>query len=139
MLRHAGAKGVYHQLIRHELTGFLQQTPATWDIIAAADTLVYFGDLESVVTAAAKALRPGGVFVFTVEHAGDAGPAFTHAIRPHGRYVHSASYIRRLADESGLECTIRSDELRHECGVPVDGLVVRAVRRPGGLATSSPP
>jgi predicted TPR repeat methyltransferase len=136
MLQHAAAKGVYHELIRHELTGFLQQTRAAWDIIVAADTLVYFGELEPVITAAANALRPGGVLVFTVEHATDPGPAFTYALQPHGRYVHSESYIRRLADASGLECTIRSDELRQECGAPVDGLVVRAIRR---SATSSRP
>ena len=35
----------------------------------SADTLVYFGDLEPVLAAAAGALRPNGLFVFTLEHA----------------------------------------------------------------------
>ena len=41
--------------------------PGAFDVIVSADTLVYFGALEEVVAAAAKALRPGGVLVFTVE------------------------------------------------------------------------
>ena len=37
--------------------------------MVSADTLVYFGDLLEFCEAAASALRPSGLLVFTLEHA----------------------------------------------------------------------
>jgi predicted TPR repeat methyltransferase len=128
MLQHAAAKHVYDELVQVELTAWLQQFHSAWDIIVAADTLVYFGALDPVVTAAATALRPGGVFAFTVEHAVDAGSTPTYAIQLHGRFSHSIDYVERLLATAGLERVIERAELRKESGLPVAGLVVRATR-----------
>ena len=129
MLRHAAAKHVYDELVQVELTAWLQQFNSAWDVIVAADTLVYFGALEPVIAAAATALRPGGVFAFTVEHAVDAASTPTHAIQLHGRYAHCIDYVGRLLATAGLETVIERAELRKESGLPVAGLVVRATRR----------
>jgi predicted TPR repeat methyltransferase len=129
MLRHAAAKHVYDELVQVELTAWLQQFNSAWDVIVAADTLVYFGALEPVIAAAATALRPGGVFAFTVEHAVDAASTPTHAIQLHGRYAHCLDYVGRLLATAGLETVIERAELRKESGLPVAGLVVRATRR----------
>src|SRR5688572_6850534 len=54
MLNHAAEKRIYDDLIQVELTAYLQQLPQeSFDVIVTADTLVYFGELEEVVTAAA--------------------------------------------------------------------------------------
>jgi predicted TPR repeat methyltransferase len=129
MLQHAAAKHVYDELVHAELTAWLRQFHSAWDVILSADALVYFGALDAVVGAAATALRPGGVFVFTVEHAVDAASTSTYAIQPHGRYAHCVDYVERLLTAAGLEPVIERAELRKESGLPVAGLVVRATRR----------
>jgi predicted TPR repeat methyltransferase len=136
MLKLAGEKQVYTELIHAELTQYLQEHPGQFDVIVTADTLVYFGALEQVASAAAAALRPGGVLVFTVEEALQAELAESWTLCRHGRYAHGAEYVRRLLVEVGLEPHIARAELRREAGLPVEGLVVRAIK-PGAAADAS--
>jgi predicted TPR repeat methyltransferase len=44
---------VYDELVRRELTMYLRDSVATFDVIVSADTLVYFGALQEVLAAAA--------------------------------------------------------------------------------------
>jgi predicted TPR repeat methyltransferase len=135
MLEHARAKNVYHELVQAELTAYLQQLPAaSADAILSADTLVYFGGLDAVVAAAAAALRPGGVLIFTVEEATDAALADSYGLQPHGRFSHGAGYVERLLRAHGLAPDIDRGELRFESGLPVAGLIVRATRPDGAAA-----
>jgi predicted TPR repeat methyltransferase len=123
MLARAGERDVYDVLVRGELTAHLRYNPVSFDVIVSADTLVYFGALEVVGAAAAAALRPGGVLVFTVEElSGDAG----FDLSPNGRYRHTRGYVERTLAEAGLRSEIVPAELRLEAGEPVAGLVVRA-------------
>jgi predicted TPR repeat methyltransferase len=126
MLEHARAKNVYDRLEQGELTAFIAARPGAFDIIVSADTLVYFGALEDVSAAAAAALRPGGLFVFTVEEWVTEDQDSTYCIRPHGRYNHYAGYVERTLAAQGLRVQIDRGELRKEQGLPVPGLVVRA-------------
>jgi predicted TPR repeat methyltransferase len=124
MLSQAKEKQVYDELLQVELTAYLRGCADAFDIIVSADTLVYFGPLDEVIAAAARALRPGGLFAFTLEHGiGDAAPDFR--LETHGRYTHARAYVERLLAGSGLEADIASAELRMETGVPVAGLVIR--------------
>jgi predicted TPR repeat methyltransferase len=128
MLAQAKEKQVYDELLQAELTAFLRDHPAAFDVVVSADTLVYFGELEAVSSAVAAALRPGGVFVFTVEHGvGEAAPDYR--LQNNGRYVHARRYVERVLEANGLAVDIGEAELRMESGVPVAGLVVRA-RKP---------
>jgi predicted TPR repeat methyltransferase len=67
MLEKAAATGLYDQLEKAEITDYLLRHPQSCDLVTAADTMIYFGDLEKVFKAVATVLRPGGHFVFTVE------------------------------------------------------------------------
>jgi predicted TPR repeat methyltransferase len=69
MLKQAAEKNIYQTVTRAELTAYLRDHHEAFDLIVSADTLVYFGDLTGVVAAATQALRPEGLFVFTLEHA----------------------------------------------------------------------
>jgi predicted TPR repeat methyltransferase len=130
MLQHARAKQLYDELVEGELTAYLRQHPQTFDAIASADTLVYFGALEPFARAAADSLRDGGVVVFTVEEAGEQEPDdFT--LQPHGRYTHKRPYVERVLAACGLVPVITGAELRQEAGRPVAGLVVRATKQAG--------
>jgi predicted TPR repeat methyltransferase len=144
MVEKARARDVYHDLIVAELTAFLADgPPARYDLIISADTVVYFGALEHLLAAAARALRPGGHLVFTVESwdgedaaasaTDDDAPGFV--LNPHGRYAHRESYVRRCAERiAGLaDVEIVRQTLRLEMGQPVHGFVV-AARKPGAAA-----
>lgn len=99
------------------------------DVIASADTLVYFGDLSGVARAAARALRPGGLLVFTVEHAEPEPPPPGYVLAHHGRYVHGEPYVRATLEAAGLAVvSIGYAQLRTEHLKPVAGLVVTAQR-----------
>ena len=130
MLEHARAKNVYDELVNGELTAYLERSPAAFDVIVSADTLVYFGGLEAVIRAAAGALRPRGLLVFTVEEAIGDDVTVPYCIRPHGRFNHRADYVEHCLLDAGLAAAIGRGELRLESGLPVAGLVVRASKPP---------
>jgi predicted TPR repeat methyltransferase len=126
MLLEAREKGVYDELVKGELTAYLQQCRDSFDVIVSADTLVYFGALDEVFSAAARALKQKGLLIFSVEEATDPATS-TYAIESHGRYGHARRYLEEGLAQAGFRAEIVRAELRMESGAPVDGLVVRAV------------
>src|SRR5918994_355901 len=98
MVEKARRRGVYDHLEVAELIEGIARTPSAWDLVVAADVLVYVGDLAPVMDAARVGLCSGGFFCATVEQC--AGDGF--ALGPSRRYAHSAAYIRRIATEAGL-------------------------------------
>ncbi len=128
MLAHANDKNVYHALMKAELTEFLRDNGEAFDLIVSADTLVYFGDLKGAIAAFAHALRPNGLFVFTLEHAVRDSDGVDYRLELHGRYSHARANVEQLLAFSGLRSKIIEAELRMEAGVPVPGLVIRAAK-----------
>ncbi len=128
MLAQAALKQVYDLLTQAELTEYLRDQHDAFDLIVSADTLVYFGRLDDIFAAAAGALRPGGLFIFTLEHAAGSEPDGGYRLELHGRYSHATPYVERLLRAAGLQPEIVHAELRTESGVPVAGLVVRATQ-----------
>lgn len=127
MLARARARETYDRLCEEEITRFLASNPGAFDVIASADTLCYFGDLQALVEAARAALRAGGWFAFTVERIDDAR---TYRIQPHGRYGHARSYVEEVLAAAGFEAVEAvSAVLRRELGAPVEGWVVRGRAR----------
>jgi predicted TPR repeat methyltransferase len=129
MLKRAGVRRLYDELIMGELTAFVGAAPAAWDLIVSADTLVYFGDLSAAMAAAHRGLRPGGHVVFTLERAADGEVPQGFRINPHGRYSHTEAYVRQVLSAARLEPrTLTHVHLRLELKKPVDGLLVVASR-----------
>ncbi len=122
MVVHAQATGVYDSLEVAEITEWLARadTPQ-FDLVAACDTLIYFGDLRQVLIPAANHVRAGGRLAFTVER----GDTLPFRLTDSGRYTHSESHIRTAAQDAGLTvAAVTENVLRYEYGEPVLDLVV---------------
>ncbi len=129
MLAKAQERGLYDDLIAGELTEQLAGCPGAFDLVVAADVLVYFGDLAPFLAAAHAALRPGGRLVFTVERSDAPNGPSGYRLAPSGRYLHSANYVRAALAAAGFECRGMADaHLRTEMLKPVEGLLVAAGR-----------
>jgi predicted TPR repeat methyltransferase len=134
MVDKARERGGYDELIVAELTAFLSERPGTYDLIVSADTLVYFGALETVSQAIAVALCPGGWLAFTVEQTtSDVAPG-GYCLNQSGRYSHTAEYLDRVLAGAGLEMRTRADAtLRQESNQPMVGHVVLARKHAVGM------
>ncbi len=130
MLEQAQRRGCYDALVQAELGEHLQRQCGTFDLIACADTLCYFGRLDAVLLAAARALKPGGLFVFTLELCPDDSSGYR--LLGHGRYAHSPKYVEQaLRSAHFRDSEWATAPLRNEGGLQVQGMVV--VGRAGAL------
>lgn len=123
MLEVARAKNLYHALHIADVTAFVAAVPpaAGYDLIAAADVLVYLGDLAPLFQAVPPALSPSGLFAFTVQSRPDAGFALGADMRFH----HAETYLRTTAAAAGLACRHLAPVVtRRDGGQDVPGFVV---------------
>jgi predicted TPR repeat methyltransferase len=138
MVARAAERGVYDRLDVAELTDALRAEAEGWDLVVAADVLVYVGDLFPAFAAAAGALRPGGMLAATSERIdGDAaarggggeGPGY--ALGPARRFAHAERHVRDAAAAAGLTpVLIERASPRRERGEPVPGWAI-VLRKPG--------
>ena len=120
MIAKSRARDIYDDLHVADLETALSETARSYDLLIAADTLVYLGDLEQVFKGAIYTLKPNGTFLFTVEKS---EPDFE--LGPKRRWRHSETYLRRLAAEEGFEIAgLLAASPRTEAGLPVEGLAV---------------
>lgn len=122
MLDQAATKNVYDALL---LGDIVQQLKAgdDADIVIAADTLPYIGDLSEVFTSVAQTLGEGGLFGFTVERLESNDQDF--ALQTSARFAHSHDYIKRLAVSSHFELLFSQPiTTRMEQNTPVPGLLL---------------
>ncbi len=124
MLDRARQRGCYDTLHCAELIGFLRARPAAFDLVAAADVLIYIGALDELLAAAWHAVRPGGWLVFSTEESADA-PVLLNRSR---RFSHSHAHVLAAAAGWALQ-SAASATLRRERGVDVAGRLY-VFRRP---------
>lgn len=129
MIDKASERKRYDWLEVAELTQFMQDRPNSYDLIASADTLCYFGELNAVIQAAAAALNDRGALVFSLEKAPDTALDEGYHLNPHGRYSHTEDYVTRVLRDANLQIErIVSETLRKEGGEPVAGFIVTALK-----------
>lgn len=122
MIEKAHGRGIYDRLeVADALAGLRAAAPASYDVLASADVLIYIGDLSEHFEAAAAALRPGGIFAYTVESTGEG----RYSLHPRTvRYRHSASYLKHLATIYGFEEVLFNPiTVRTESNHPVPGFL----------------
>jgi len=126
MIELARARNIYDRLEVAEITGWLDEGNAPFDIIISSDCLIYFGDLGKIVTSASRRLKPGGLFVFSMER----GNRFPFHLTDTGRYTHHPDHVREVAARAGFEVAQLNEAfLRYEYGEEVMGLYT-VLRKP---------
>lgn len=120
MIERARARKLYDTLEVGELVQFLMRRANAYDVAAAADVLVYIGDLQPVFVAARHALRSGGLLGFSVE----ATEEGDYVLQPTRRYAHSSIYIERLAAQQGFRVrSLKPRVLRLNENEPIHGYI----------------
>jgi predicted TPR repeat methyltransferase len=122
----AQRRAIYNDLILGDIETFLAAFERSYDLILAADTMIYFGDLGPTLTGVFKRLVPGGFYIFAVEASPGNGWEQTDA----KRFCHSESYMRTAAADASLNFVVSmACVLRRQKGEPVPGLAV-ALQKP---------
>ncbi len=128
MLQQAKVLGAYDALCRCDILSYIPGTDTLYfDLIIAADVLVYIGDLCVFFTRLASALQNSGEIAFSIEeHFG----MEDYVLLPTGRYAHSQRYIEDLCTKLGWEILINEAITpRKQQDMPIAGriYVLRAV------------
>ena len=97
MIEKARARDIYDHLSVGDIESGLGES--LYDLVLAADTLVYLGDLDAAMRAVAAALKADGYFLFTVETKDGEG----FELGPKRRWRHSERYLRDMAERHGFE------------------------------------
>jgi predicted TPR repeat methyltransferase len=98
MLDKARARGTYDVLACAEMGAWLAGRADAFDLVVAADVLVYVGDLAPLMGQVQIALRAQGWFACSVEsHAGE-----EYVLQASSRYAHAPAYVERVVRDAGL-------------------------------------
>jgi predicted TPR repeat methyltransferase len=133
MLAKARAKGVYRHLARADLSLSPEASglfdglgKARADLVAAADVMMYLGDLDAAFANAAALATAGGLFAFSVEK-DEAETGFS--LRASLRYAHSRAHVETILARHGFS-PIACEEtvIRMDAGKPITGLLFLARR-----------
>jgi predicted TPR repeat methyltransferase len=118
MVASAAAKKVYDELVVEEIVTFLEQNQDPFDLIVAADVLIYVGELDRIFATLAQALASNGRFLFSTEQLAGQG----YQLRQSGRYAHAFSYLEALATRYGFRIlSTQSANIRKEKGTWITG------------------
>ncbi|RLC23963.1 MAG: hypothetical protein DRH56_07065 [Deltaproteobacteria bacterium] len=98
MIEAAREKELYDSLEVGDFLTLLREKKDPFDLVIAADVLVYIGDLAPVFQSVRSCLNRDGYLVFSTEKTDREG----YVLRDTGRYAHSREYIESLAERSGF-------------------------------------
>ncbi|MBI3714301.1 MAG: tetratricopeptide repeat protein [Burkholderiales bacterium] len=132
MLAQADKLGAYNALVCDEILHYLSTAPDTnFELIVAADVLVYLGALEELFERVQTHLQNDGIFAFSVEESLQENVR----LNLNQRYAHSAAYLRQLAQRTHFEVlSLERHSGRQEAADAVISLIV--VLRKCGDSTS---
>ena len=116
----AKASGFYGDVATADLLTWLQGKSLAYDLVAAADSLIYFGALEFVFAAAHAALRPGGWFMFNVETGDGEAP---YVLTNSGRFRHTKAYVVDVGTKAFMLARDKDMLLRLQGERPVQGTI----------------
>ena len=119
---------VYDTVEVGDAIGFLQSMgSSSIDIITASDVFIYVGALDEVFREASRVLKEGGLVGFTIETPPNEkkGSEDGLMLLQSGRFGHSKSYVKDVADKAGLTLVEWKEEiLRKQGNKDVEGAAV---------------
>ena len=117
MLAKARDLEIYDRLLVGDVEAL--DVASTFDIVVAADVLVYLGDLSKVFGVVRERIKPTGLWLFTTEKS----ETQDFGLGEKRRYRHSEAYLRGLAKAHGYEvASLIECVTRYEAGVAVPSL-----------------
>ena len=125
MLERAKETKVYAKLLEGDVEALPAAVNGPFDMIIAADVLVYLGDLDKLFAGVRQRLETDGLWLFTSER----GDLENYELSSKRRYRHSDRYLRELAEKHGfqvaslVECVTRYEAGK---GVPSWAAAFRA-------------
>ena len=125
MLAEATRRGLYAELVKAEAVAFLAAAPRRYDLVFAADLLIYLGDLAPFFAAAAAALAPGGLLCFSIETT----VGRDYVLLPSGRFAHAPDHVLALAAPAFAVLDDVPQDLRLEGQAPARGRLLVLERR----------
>ena len=123
MLDKARRKRIYDRLFEGDIAAY-DPGETRFDLVTAADVLIYVGDPRRLVAVVAALLAPGGLFAFSIETHTGAEP---YLLGPSLRFAHAPAALEGLLATEGME-VLRSVPvtLRQDRGQPVAGRIIVA-------------
>lgn len=125
MLEKAARRNAYDGLIEADIVAWLAETQERFDLVMAADTLVYFGDLTEFFAATARVTEPGALLAFNVETTTNA----PYELLPSGRFAHEPRALIASAAPAFQLVEQRRAILRTEANRKVEGTLLLLRRR----------
>ncbi|OQS01220.1 hypothetical protein ACHHYP_01755 [Achlya hypogyna] len=121
MVEKTRSLGSYDEVYADDLLPVLAaQATDSLDLILAADVWIYVGDLDDVLRACRRVLKPTGYLAFSIEELS----AGEFKLVPSGRFQHSRAYVHRLASELGYRVLLENTiVVRYESSEPIPGVL----------------
>lgn len=121
MIDEARKRGIYTDFIADDFESALAGLDRNYDLAIGADALIYSGDLGPTFTGVLRRLKPGGLFLFTLEKMIGDDWEQTSA----NRFRHGEAYVRDAAARAGFEIVeVVECALRSESSQPVAGFAI---------------
>jgi predicted TPR repeat methyltransferase len=119
MIEKARARRLYDTLAVGEVLAFLAAADRPFDVVVAADLVIYFGDLAPLVAAARRVLEAGGLLALSAETCAGEG----WSLLPSGRFAHSLAYLDSLAGDGMRVRDVLPTTVRFEGTADVPGAI----------------
>lgn len=116
MLDQARTLKIYDALFEGDVEALPEGAAGPFDIVVAADVLVYLGALDKLFAGVRARLKPDGLWLFTTEQSANED----FCLGEKRRYRHSERYLREQADAHGFDvASLIECVTRFEAGVAV--------------------
>ena len=125
MLANAEKKQLYDQLVCGDIVDYVNSTSENYDLVVGSGVMIFFGDLQDVITKIARHLNPSGRFIFTLYESNQSDIE----IRDNLHFAHSQKYIGKVAEQAGFGVhSIEQVVHEYENEQPQAGLVVSLIK-----------
>lgn len=127
MLQQSTNRRLYDELVQGDMTVAMQTRPDEFDLVVAADSLTYCGDLMGFFVACACCLVQRGYVIVVHEAIEGPPPPAGYRLNMTGRYAHHADYVRKCLADTGFKILGQTNRpMRQDMNRPVPTLLFAA-------------